>query len=215
MTRNENDVQFIITLESYEPKAYPDGSSYSIGYGHHTNVTADMTCTRAQATQWLNEDCQVCEDAINNLVKVPLNRNQFRALLSFCYNCGTSEKGFAGSTLLKKLNKGDYAGAANEFSKWINSGGKKLQVLVDRRKKEKNLFLTPVERIQIEPIKDSNMKTHWQTTILGILTILATLSHAGISYLNGQHVDTTVLFAGITTGVGLLRAADSSKVQEK
>jgi len=59
------------------------------------------------------------------------------------------------------------------------------------------------------------MKKHWQTTALGILTILATLAHAGISYLQTGHVDPTVLTGGLATGIAFLRTPDSNKVVEK
>jgi lysozyme len=83
-------------------------------------------------------------DAVNRLVTVPLNQNQFDALLSFNFNTG----GLAGSTLLRKLNAGDYAGAAAQFALWRNitvDGVKQVsQTLVARRAKECKLFLKPL-----------------------------------------------------------------------
>ena len=75
---------------------------------------------------------------INKVVKVPLNQNQFDALVSFAYNVGNGN--FNSSTLLRKLNSSDYEGAANEFKKWNRSGGKILAGLARRRKAEKELF---------------------------------------------------------------------------
>jgi uncharacterized membrane protein (DUF441 family) len=49
----------------------------------------------------------------------------------------------------------------------------------------------------------------WKTTLAGVLTILVTLATAGLAYLHGQPVNTTATIAGITTGVGLIHAADS------
>jgi lysozyme len=69
---------------------------------------------------------------------VPLRQNQFDALVSFSYNVGLPA--FRSSTLLKKLNRDDYDGAAIEFHKWVKSGGKVLKGLVRRRASEALLF---------------------------------------------------------------------------
>lgn len=75
-------------------------------------------------------------------VSVTLTKYQFDALVSFTFNAGGAA--LRTSTLLKKLNAGDYAGAASEFLRWVNGGGKKLPGLVRRREAEKALFETPV-----------------------------------------------------------------------
>ena len=72
-------------------------------------------------------------------MKVPLNQNQFDALVSFADNIGN--KNFNWSTLLKKLNQSDYEGASLEFGRWNQASGKILSGLVLRRQKEKELFL--------------------------------------------------------------------------
>lgn len=77
---------------------------------------------------------------INKVVKVALNQNQFDALVSFAYNIGNGN--LQNSTLLKKLNSGDYQGASNEFLRWNKSGGKVLNGLTRRREKERALFLS-------------------------------------------------------------------------
>ena len=79
-------------------------------------------------------------DKILQLVKVPLNQNQFDALVSICYNIGMGN--FSKSTLLKKINQGDFKGASLEFEKWNKSGGIVLAGLVKRRLKEKALFIS-------------------------------------------------------------------------
>ena len=77
---------------------------------------------------------------VSKVVKVPLNQNQFDALVSFAYNIGNGN--LQNSTLLKKLNSGDYQGASNEFLRWNKSGGKVLNGLTKRREKERALFLS-------------------------------------------------------------------------
>lgn len=114
----------------YGSTYYPDG----------TKVTMkDRPITEQKATEILefiaNKDFG---SNINKVIKVPLNQNQFDALVSFAYNIGNTN--FNWSTLLKKLNKGDYDGASNEFGRWNQSNGKILKGLVLRRQKEKELF---------------------------------------------------------------------------
>jgi GH24 family phage-related lysozyme (muramidase) len=81
---------------------------------------------------------EVFERAVRRLVKVPLNANRFDALVSFTYNVG--EGNLAKSTLLKKVNAGDHAGAAKEFHKWNKAGGKVLPGLTRRRASESLLY---------------------------------------------------------------------------
>lgn len=100
-------------------------------------------------TRWSQAECDAAfannmgryEDAVRRLVKVPLNQNQFDALVSFAYNCGEGNLGK--STLLRKLNKGDYTGAANQFAVWNKGGGRVLNGLVRRRAAEAKLFRSP------------------------------------------------------------------------
>jgi hypothetical protein len=80
---------------------------------------------------------------VNRLVTVPLTQNQFDALVSFTYNLG--EGALAESGLLRKLNAGDYAGAAPEFAKWVRAGGVILPGLVRRRAAEADLFVAAEE----------------------------------------------------------------------
>lgn len=95
--------------------------------------------TEKQANNLLAQDLKKADKAITRKVTVPLNQNQFDALSSFTFNVGRSN--FANSTLLKKLNNKDYAGAANQFPNWVYSNKTKVEGLVNRRKDEQNLFL--------------------------------------------------------------------------
>lgn len=126
-------------LHSYKP--VPTEELYTIGYGHYGSK-ANEIITQEEAEQLLKNDLKIVEFGINNLVKVPINQNQFDALVSFSFNVGFSA--LRNSTLLKKLNANDFEGASNEFDKWIHAGNKVLAGLVERRKTEKQLFLKPV-----------------------------------------------------------------------
>lgn len=95
--------------------------------------------TVAQAETMLAFDLNDFSAKVQGLIKVKVNDNQFGALVSFAYNVGTGN--LASSTLLKKLNAGDYAGASVEFLKWDKAGGKILKGLTLRRTAEMTLFL--------------------------------------------------------------------------
>ena len=79
------------------------------------------------------------ESTVNTSVKAPLTQNQYDALVSLSYNIGSNA--FKNSTLLKKLNSGDYKGAAEQFLVWNKVNSKRVQGLVNRREAERNLFL--------------------------------------------------------------------------
>ena len=122
-------------LEAYQCPA----GVWTIGYGHTKDVKPKQIIDTRQAVELLKEDLKECEDVVNGCTKVPLNQNQFDALVSFVFNLGSGA--LKSSTLLKKLRQGDYEGAANEFTRWVFAGNKRLPGLVIRRQEEKELFL--------------------------------------------------------------------------
>lgn len=147
MAINKEALDLIKRFEGFRSKAYLDPVNVlTIGYGH-TNlsgyppkITPSSTISEAEASKLLERVLEdVYEKAVDRNVKVPLNENQRGALVSFTYNLG--EGNLKKSTLLKKLNAKDYAGAAAEFPKWNKAGGKVLKGLVRRREAEQKLFL--------------------------------------------------------------------------
>lgn len=124
-------------------KAYRDAiGKLTIGWGHTNDhgrqFDADSVWSQQECDAEFQNDMVRFEAAVHRLVKVPLNQDQFDALVSFAYNCG--EGNLEQSTLLKKLNAGDYDGAAKEFQRWNKAGGKVLRGLVRRRASEALLF---------------------------------------------------------------------------
>lgn len=117
----------------------------TIGYGstHYTNGIAvtlhDSSITKDQAISLMLDTLINYVSAVNRFVHVPLNQNQFDALVDFSYNAGIGA--LQTSTLLKLLNAHDYNGASNEFGKWVHADGKVLNGLVVRRELERKLFL--------------------------------------------------------------------------
>ncbi|MBB4250843.1 lysozyme [Rhizobium sp. BK008] len=114
------------------------------GYGHTGPdvYPGAPDVTEAQALAWLRNDLDPCERAVASSVKVDLTDNQFGALVMFAFNAGVGA--FKSSTLLKKLNAGDYAAVPGELAKWNKTTieGKKVvsNGLVNRRAAEAGLW---------------------------------------------------------------------------
>lgn len=140
MKINDKGLELIKRFEGCRLTAYrcPAGV-WTIGYGHTQDVKPGMAITKYDAERFLRQDIRRFEEGVTALVKVPLTSNQFSALVSFAFNVGVSA--LKSSTLLKKLNRGDLNGAANEFLRWNKAGGKELEGLTKRREAERNLFL--------------------------------------------------------------------------
>ena len=115
---------------------------WTIGWGHTKGVKAGDTCSAQQAEMWFREDTTEAVACVNDRVKITLSQNEFDALVSFVFNCGVTD--FITSTLLRKLNEHDIAGAANEFQRWNKQSGVVLPGLVKRRETERKLFLGEV-----------------------------------------------------------------------
>jgi lysozyme len=126
-------------FEGFSATPYADHKGNSIGFGHLIQPGEDYTyLTREQGEQLLAQDVASAERTVSAAVSVPLNQGQFDALVSFTYNVGAGA--FRASTLLRKLNAGDYAGAAAEFPRWVNASGQRNETLVARRDQEQALF---------------------------------------------------------------------------
>ncbi|EDV9112271.1 lysozyme, partial [Salmonella enterica subsp. enterica] len=89
--------------------------------------------------EFLDNDLRQVESCISERVTVALNQNQFDALVSFVFNVG--RQAFSDSTLLKKLNEGNYRAAADQFTRWVYDNDKFVQGLYNRRVAERDLFL--------------------------------------------------------------------------
>lgn len=140
---NDEGFNLITTFEGCKLHAYDDGGGvWTIGYGHTRGVSPGMTITQAQAEQFLHEDLERFESYVEDAVQVDVNDNQFSALVCFCFNVGPGNAGFGGSTLLRKLNAGDYDGAVGQFPVWNKVDGEPWLGLTRRRLAEQALFLS-------------------------------------------------------------------------
>lgn len=139
MKISNRGVKLIQQFESCKLKAYRCQANVpTIGWGTTKGVKMGMTVTQQQADQLFLQDLAQFESAVNKLVKVPLRQNQYDALIAFVYNIGITA--FSNSTLLRKLNSKEYAGASSEFMRWTKANGKKSNGLKNRRKIEQSLF---------------------------------------------------------------------------
>ncbi|MBE4973212.1 lysozyme [Serratia sp. X3] len=146
MNISKNGIELIKRFEGLRLKAYQDSVGvWTVGYGwtqpvDGKKVGPGMQIDQATADRLLKCGVVLYEQGVNQLVKVRITQGQFDALVSFAYNLGL--RSLSTSTLLKKLNTGDKAGAADEFGKWVNAGGKRLDGLVARRAAEREMFLS-------------------------------------------------------------------------
>lgn len=131
---------FLKNYEKFRPTAYlpTKKDKWTIGYGHTRGVKEGDTCTMAQADEWLHQDIVDAVVAVQKHIRVPMNQNQSDATYSLVFNCGPEP---LQKTLGRKLNAGDYAGAAAEFPKWKFQAGKPLGGLEKRRIAEQKHFL--------------------------------------------------------------------------
>lgn len=142
-----DDTKFIRDHEGCSLSAYPDpathGEPYTIAYGLTGSwVTPDLQMTQEEAdSRFMAKIHDFCT-RLDSYITVPVNKNQYLALLSLMWNIGPAN--VQHSTLIEKLNAGDTLAAAVEFNKWVHAAGKVMLGLVTRRHAEMKLFLTPV-----------------------------------------------------------------------
>lgn len=147
MQTSANGRKFIEGWEGLFIHAYDDGTgTWTIGYGHTTaagppRVYPGLIITQQQADDFLSADLHSVEVEVNRVVTVPLNQNQFDALVSFDFNTGA----LARSSLLRDINARNFGSVSNDFMMWVHAGGRVLRGLVNRRTAESRLFFTPMQ----------------------------------------------------------------------
>ena len=154
MKLSDNGIRLIVGFEGKHRKlgdgryiAYrcPAGV-WTIHAGVTEGVKPGMIVTEAEGEAMFRAELSKFEAAVTRLVSVPINQNQYDALVSFAYNCGAGA--LAKSTILRRLNAGDYVGASRGFAAWNKGGGQVLPGLVTRRAREAALFTKPAEIIE-------------------------------------------------------------------
>lgn len=137
MKINDAGLKLIKSFEGCRLTAYQDSVGvWTIGYGHTSGVKQGQKITQAQADDFLKKDIAKFEKVVNS-IKQDFNENQFSALVSFAYNCGTGN--------LNKLCLGrTKAEIGSKMLLYNKAGGKVLAGLTRRRKAENALYNTPV-----------------------------------------------------------------------
>lgn len=132
-----------------EWKGGPVRGTITIGYGHTDaagapKIEPGLRVSLEEATQILADDIRPCERAVARMVKVPLGQHQFDTLTDFVFNAGDGTLGK--STLLRKLNEGDYDAIPAELMKFTLSKGEHMEGLTHRRQAEIAIWNTPDEK---------------------------------------------------------------------
>jgi GH24 family phage-related lysozyme (muramidase)/peptidoglycan hydrolase-like protein with peptidoglycan-binding domain len=148
MKTSQSGRDFLRAQEGERLTAYQDSVGvWTIGVGHTTaagppQVQPGMRISKEQSDEILSRDLASFETAVSEAVRVPLNQNEFDALVSLCFNIGPGR--FASSSVVRELNAGNRRAAADAFLMWNKARGRVLDGLTSRRQRERALFLTPV-----------------------------------------------------------------------
>lgn len=144
MTTGAKGIELIELSEGFSPRLYDDVGHPCIGYGcdltpEEAKSYEGRMIDKTEGEALMRSRLKPIEEAINNLIYQALTQDQFDALADFVYNLG--EGAFRRSSLLIRLNNGDFVGAANELLRWVNVKGNVSEALKIRRGREHALFL--------------------------------------------------------------------------
>lgn len=155
MDTSQRGIDFIVSFEGKKTlqkdgryKSYLDTLAkpnvWTVYCGLTKGITRDTLWSVEQCENAFRKELAIYEDAVEQYVKVPLNQNQFDALVSFTYNCGVGA--LKGSTMLRLLNQGKYAEVPGQLARWNKAGGKVWAGLTRRRAAEGSLFMEPMPK---------------------------------------------------------------------
>jgi GH24 family phage-related lysozyme (muramidase) len=199
MRLTKNGLALIKEFEGFRARAYRDAVGvWTIGYGHTSmagapEVLPGMEITLEEGEAILARDVEQFARGVREVVKVPLNDEQFSALVSFAYNVGLGN--FRKSSVLAAVNRQEFSAVPRRLQLWTKAGGRVLPGLVRRRAAEAALFAesrvppvvtAPVEPVTPKPLRES--KTAWSAAFAMVLMVVqfwlsATLKVAGIAVL--------------------------------
>lgn len=141
-------ISMIAGYEFFVPTVYMPTPQDVPTQGYGTTINPDtgkpirMTDRRideATAKRWLLVDVNKTESKMRQCVRVPVTQGEWDAYTSLAYNIGTGA--FCGSTLVRKLNAGDYIGACKQILRWDRQKGRVLRGLTNRRNAEYKLCM--------------------------------------------------------------------------
>nr|WP_306804955.1 lysozyme [Providencia sp. PROV128] len=167
-------VSMIAYFEGMVTKPYKDVVNVTtVCFGHTgADIIPTKTYTEAECLALLEKDLSKVRKGVDPLIKVDIDDNTRAAIYSFAYNVGTGA--FARSTMLKKLNAGDIAGACNELKRWTYAGGKEWKGLITRREIENAVCLGKFDSAYSYSLSDS--PSTWQLAYMYSETIPVVLT---------------------------------------
>ena len=187
------------------------GLCWTIAYGLTKDITRDTRMTQAEADAAFEKELQPFERAVDGAVKVSIGQNERSALVSFAYNCGTGA--FLGSTLLQKLNAGNYNAVPSELMKWVHAAGASGPVsgLINRRRAEVVLWGTHDEVASPASSNPSNVSVpkaiHQDTKMTDTPTATITVPASTLSTASNVSATTMAATGGLSALGGLLAFA--------
>lgn len=218
MKTSEDGIKLIKEFESMILTAYPDpatgGEPWTIGFGHTSaaglpKVFKGLRITEREAHEILMRDLEPVEKGVLKLVKVPLAQEQFDALVSFAFNCGLEN--LKKSTLLKRVNKGEFDKVPAEFMKWTKANGKEMKGLIRRRRAETALWRMVDKEEKSPPPQETPIKpdapkpkTSMAKSVEGNATILIGIGAAGTAVKEAKPIvqDASDMYTAAVGAVG-------------
>jgi lysozyme len=210
---NAEGEAFIKQWEGLRLEAYRCSAGvWTIGYGHTTQAYEGMRISKAEAERLLRLDLALFEAEVSRAVDVKLTDNQFSALVSWTYNIGV--KAMRTSTLIRKLNAGDFGAVPGELARWNKIKGNVSQGLSNRRAAEAGLWARGsfVASRDVEPTEPVSTSAAGEVSKLGGVAAAAAAAAPAITSLGGVHWAVGVaLVAGAValTAVWLLRRREA------
>lgn len=135
-------LELIREMEGLRLSPYRVGSGrLTAGYGHELadeEKRISWPIDKQKAERWLQDDVMIAEKCLEETIEAPLQQHEWDALVSFVYNIGSGA--FRKSTIRKRINAGDWKGAANQFERWIYANHEVLPGLIMRREVERMMF---------------------------------------------------------------------------
>ena len=151
MKTSQNGIDLIKKFEGCRLKAYKCAAGvWTIGYGHTNGVKSTNVITQEKAEELLKKDLEKYEKNVEKYNgKYGWNQNEFDALVSFAFNLGSIDKLTINGTRSR-------ATIAEKMLAYNNAGGRVLAGLTERRKAERELFLTPVQQQYVSKNKTTD-----------------------------------------------------------
>ncbi len=206
----EAGFDLIRMAEGFRDTAYRDPVGiWTIGYGHTSmagqpRVIAGMSVSRAQADAILRRDVGAVAIAVRKAIAVPVNEQQFSALVSFCYNVGIEN--FRKSSVLHCINRSEFAAVPRRLALWNKAGGKVLPGLVKRRAAEAAMFLGDAEhQSERADAPLSGKPAYRSTTILAAILLVILNASQSVFGDAGAIVSVVFLFATLAAAIWIIR----------